>query len=255
MTATRLNNQDYENNISGSDPEKFYAAIDIYPERVEAYEKLIEYCKNRDVANDEIARVGNTIQANADELDVNDPRVAKIYYDMGKLYFSEFDGGSSFKSRAVNARDFFQVAAESSASYDKKEVASCYYSICRFMTNQSTTSENSLEDYNALFAEIENAMQIIEKASDGEANYDKMSLYYVTMLLLNDQAEYMASVGVERQTVLDMMDRLYDNTGSITSTLSYVNELQDMVDEGYEGYVTNINAKYTEVEKRQQGGR
>ncbi len=252
MSATAVNNQDYDANISSSDPTKYFAAVGIYPERVDAYNMLIEYYKNHDAENGDITKVGNTIEANADSLDLNNPEIADMYYDMGKLYFSDYDG--SFKSRAVSAKNFFKVAAEADVNFDKKAIAECYYSICKFMTNQSTTAEHSLDDYNTLFEEINRAMSTVDGATDNEANYDKISLYYVAMLLINDQAEYMAGVGFERQTALDLIADLEDKANGITSTLSYVNDLKDKIDSSYDSFVTNINAKYDEVEKRKQGG-
>lgn len=253
FTATSVNNQDYDTNIAGSDPSKYYAAVSIYPARVDAYNMLIEYYKNHEATNDQITKIGNTIEANADSLDLKNPDIADMYYDMGKLYFSDYDG--SFKNRAVSAQSFFKAAATADASYSKKEIAVCYNSICEFMTKQSTTAEHSLQEYTDLFTEIQKAMNIVDKATDSEANYDKISLYYVTMLLVNDQAEYMAGVGFERQEALDLMSQLYQKANGITSTLSYVNNLKDEIGSGYDSFVSNINAKYNEVEKRQQGGK
>lgn len=253
ISATAVNNQDYDANIGSSDPTKYFAAVDIYPERVDAYNMLIEYYKNHDAENNDITKVGNTIEANADSLNLTDPEIADMHYDMGKLYFSDYEG--SFKSRAVNAKNFFEKAASNdAASFEKKEIAECYDSICNFMTNQSTTSEHSLDDYAAIFEEIEAAMRTVDKATDNEANYDKISLYYVAMLLINDQAEYMAGVGFERQTALELMANLKDKADGITSTLSYVNDLKDKIGSSYDSFVSNINAKYDEVEKRKQGG-
>lgn len=253
LAATSVNNNDYDVNIATSDPEKYFAAVEIYPERTDAYEKLIEYYKTHDAANEDITKIGNTIEAHADVLDLTQPAVADLYYDMGKLYFSDYDG--SFKSRAVNAQNFFaQASSAESASFDKKSIASCYDSICKFMTNQSTTTEHTLEEYNQLFEEIDSSLSTVSQASDSEANYDKISLYYVTMLLINDQAEYMAGVGFERQRALDLMNTLNQNTNGITSTLEYVNDLKEEISVNYDSFIANINAKYNEVEKRQQGG-
>ena len=105
-----------------------------------------------------------------------------------------------------------------------------------------------------MFNEIETAMEIVDKATDSEANYDKISLYYVTMLLINDQAEYMAGVGFDRQHALDLMSELSQKANAITSTLTYVNDLKDEINSSYDSFIANINAKYNEVEKRQQGG-
>lgn len=252
VAATQVNNADYDVNLASSDPESYYQAVSIYPERVDAYNKLIEYCKNHDVSNEEITKVGNVIEAKAESLNINDSDIADMYYDMGKLYFSDYD--DSFKSRAVSAQGFFQVAAESDAEFDKKAIANCYYAICRFMTNQSTTSEHSLDDFTSLFNEIQDAMAVVDQATDSEANYDRISLYYVTMLLINDQAEYMAGVGVDQNSVNDLMEDLYNKSNGITSTLSYVNGLKDDINSNYDMFMTNIRSKYQEVEKRKQGG-
>lgn len=252
LSATHVNNQDYDANLEGSDPVKYFAAVDIYPSRVDAYNMLIEYYKNHDAENAEITKVGNTVEAHAKDLDSTDSAVADMYYDMGKLYFSDYDG--SFKSRAVSAQNFFKLATESNANFDKKPIAECYYSICKFMTNQSTTSEHSIDDFNALFNEIQSAMKTVDSATDNEANYDKISLYYVAMLLINDQSEYMAGVDFDRQTALDLMEELNQKANGITSTLSYVNDLKDEIKSSYSSFITNINVKYNEVEKRKQGG-
>ena len=253
MTATSLNTQDYEANIGMSDPVNYYTAISIYPERIEAYDLLIDYYKEHDATEDNVKKIGNIIETNASHLDTTKSEVAELYYDMGKLYFAQF-GDSSLKSAAVNAKPFFEVSVNAEASFDKKEIAKCYLSICNFMTKQSKTSENSLDDYNSLFSEIETAIDVIDKATDNEANYDKISLYYVTTLLINDQANLMASVGFERQTALDWIEDLHKKSNSITSTLEYVNKTKNKVTSSYDSFIANINTKYNEVEKRQQGG-
>lgn len=253
LSASNLNKQDYEVNISTSNPENYYNAIGIYPERIEAYNLLIEYYKNHDATEENVKKIGNTIETNSSVLDTAIPEFADLYYDMGKLYFSEFSD-NSLKNAAVNAKPFFETAVNAQASFDKKEIAECYLSICNFMTKQSKTSENSLDDYNNLFNEIKSAIDVIDTATDSEANYDKISLYYVTMLLINDQADLMASVGFERETALDWMQTLYNRSNSITSTLTYVNDSKEKVQSSYNSFVANINAKYNEVEKRQQGG-
>lgn len=253
LTATNMNNQDYGNKIASSNPEEYYAAIEIYPEKYEAYDKLIEYYKNSpNTTNNDITKIGNVLENNAEYLDVNNANVADLYYDLGKLYISNYD--DVFKGRAVIAEKFLVIAVNSESIYEKKDIANCYYSICQFMTKQSVTAEHSLDDYKDLFENIESTMKIVDSATDNEANYDKISLYYVTMLLINDQAEYMAGVGFERTQILELTEELYNKSNAITSTLESVNELKGKVLTSYPLFVDNINAKYNEVEKRQQGG-
>jgi len=250
--ATNVNNQDYDLKVNGSDPDAYYEAISIYPDRTDAYDRLIDYYKNHEVRNEDITKIGNSIERNADRLDISMPEVANLYYDIGKLYFSDYDG--ALKARAANARGYFETAVNDATDFDKKAIAECYYAICTFMTDQSTTSEHALDDYNQLFDEIEQAMSVVETTNDSESNYDKISLYYVTILLINDQAKYMAGVGFDQQTAMDMMKSAYDKSIAITSTLPYVTELQDKIKENYPNFVTAIDYSYNEVAKRKNGG-
>lgn len=252
LASTHVNNSDYDLKINSMNPTDYYEAISIYPQRVDAYNKLIDYYKNHEVTNDDVKKIGNSIEANANSLDITDPAIADLYYDMGKLFFSEKTG--NFKTKAVDAGKFFKIATESDAYFEKKEIAACYYSICRFMTNQSTTAEHALKDYEALFSEINSSLDIVAKADDSESNYDKISLYYVTMLLINNQAEYMAGVGFDKEIALNMLKELYDNSIGITSTLPYVNDLIERISSDYSDFVDQLNTKYNEVEKRQQSG-
>lgn len=62
LAATQVNNQDYDLKINSSDPTGYYEAIAIYPARIDAYNKLIEYYKNYGAENDSITRIGNEIE-------------------------------------------------------------------------------------------------------------------------------------------------------------------------------------------------
>ncbi len=251
LAATSIKNQDYDLQLNSSDPAGYYEAVSVYPGRTQAYEQLIEYYKNHGTGNDEIVRIGNQIEKNAEQLDISRPEVARLYYDMGKLYFAYFDG--TLKTRAANAQNFFKIAAGDNGEFDKKDIAACYYSVCRFMTGQSATAEHALSDYTELFDEITGAMSIVDSAGDSEANYDKITLYYVTLLLINDQSRYMAGVGFDRQTALDLMEGAYNRSVAVTSTLSYVIGLRERIISDYPDFIFNVNSNYDEVAKRQGG--
>lgn len=264
MTAKYMNNNDYDEHIKSTDPERYFTAVEIYPERVKAYDELITYCLNHKVSNEDITKVGNVIEANAKSHNKSDSAIAEMYYDMGKLYFAFYD--DSFKAKAISAQKFFQEAATAEADFAKKGIAASYCSICEFMTTQSIISEHSLEDYNELLKKIEDTMEVVETISDVTDNeeikneinkeniYDRIYLYYTAMLFINDQAEYMAGVEFDRQTVLELMRNMKEKTLDITANSEEVNRLQDKIRANYDAYIANINAKYNEVEKRRQGG-
>lgn len=246
--ANYINNQDYDKLVNASDPNGYYEACNIYPDRVDAYERLIDYCKNNSENNDFIVRIGNEVEKNSDRLNLSNPDVARLYYDTGKLYFSEYDG--ALKSRASNAKTFFEHAVNSTSGFDKKDIADCYFAICKFLTSQDTTTEHDLNDYNELFAEVEDSIKKVDSAGDGEANYDKISLYYSVILLINDQAKYMASLGFDEAEVTSLLDECYEKSQQITSSLTYVSEMQDNITSDFPGFKQNLESSYNEVGKR-----
>lgn len=252
LSARAINNRDYDKLISGSAVESYYEAINIYPDRVDAYDKVIDYYKNSsdDASDENIKKIGNLIEANSSELDITDPKIADMYYDMGKLYFSEFSG--DFKSRAVYAKASFQKAVENDTEYEKKAIAECYYSICSFMTNQSKTSEHQKSDYESIITEMKNAVDEVSKANDQEANFDKISLYYVAYLFINDQAKYLAGVGYDENDIKNLSESVYMKAQSLTSSLPEVQRLQTEMRNEKDAFSQNIDNEYAEAAKWQQ---
>lgn len=249
ISARVTNNNDYNHNLESADVADYYKAIEIYPNRLEAYNKVIDYYKNsNDVSEENIKKIGNKISNG--NLDKTSPDVALLYYNMGKLAFSEYPG--DFKTRAVYAKTYFTQAVENEIEYEKKTIAQCYYSICKFMTNQSKTSEHSKKDYEELIAEMQSAIDEVSKADDNDANFDKISLYYVTYLFLNDQAKYLAGVGYDQQVIMSLLKNVYNKAQGLASSLVEVQRLQTEMKNDYSRFETNITNEYTEAQKWQQ---
>ena len=247
---THIAEHTYQECISSSDPEKIFSAIKIHPDRPEAYNALIDHYRIHGASDEDIARISSAIDAGSDRLDPSGSETAEMYYKMGKLAFSEYSG--SLKQKAINAQDFFKTAAASESGFDGRSVAQCYYSICSFLTSQTTTSEHSSSDFQKIFGELENTLSAVESLSGSEANYDKISFYYTAILFINTEAPGMASAGFDRGAALDMLRRLYENSVEISSSLAYVNTLRDKIITDYAAFVSNVNMYYDEAEKRHQ---
>ena len=255
FSATQVNNSDYDSLVNQSDISSYYDAIEIYPDRIDAYSKVIDYNKNHDssLSNDDITKIGNKIEKYAGKLNAADAETANLYYEMGKLYFAYYDG--AFKTKAANAKNFFAVASGFEGSFDKKNIASCYYSICNFMTSQTRTAEHTLSDYNNLFDEIETAMNTVKNANDSEANYDKLTLYYSVLMLIQDQSQYMAGVGFDEDEALSIMEEAYNSANAVTSSNDVAISIQTKIQNSYSQFVQKVKDNYSEVAKRQNGGK
>lgn len=247
--AVRINNRDYDANINSADPSRYYDAIELYPERIEAYNRLITYCEEHEVTKEDIIRVGNVIDKNDDKLDHSDPKVADLFYDMGMLYFSSFDG--TMKDRATDSNIFFEKAVESEAVFAKKDIAECYSKLCKFIKDQghATKEPSTKEGFAALFREIRSGMRIVGNLTDEYAHYDQISFYYSAMVLIHDQAASLATAGYDRSEVLKLFEDLKVNAVNIHSTNNYVTTLQGKIKQNYDTYLNSINREYDSTEK------
>ncbi len=272
MAAERIKEKDYLTLVNQTEVKSFYEAIYIYPDRIyaisengrsfdnkqedgakqrDAYHRLIDYYRNHGGSEDELKRLSNQVLENSRVLDINRAEVADLYYDMGKLLFSQLEG--SFKKRTIEAKEFFEPAAGSNSDFARKPIAGAYAMICRFMTNQSETSEYTKDDYQKMFSQMNEIVTISDDLTDGEANYDKLSLYYALMLFVNDQASLLASTGMDQTTVETFLQDIEKKAREPQSILTYVRELQLRIEEQMPDILDHLRAQYNEAEKRRNG--
>ena len=244
----QMNEQDYDLKIKGNDPESFYEAMEIYPERAEAYTGLAGLYRDGDTDNNSLMRLRSAALENSGQ--ISSSGVGEVFYDLGKLIFSEYEG--NLKNRASVSKALFQKAAEE--DFQHKDMADCYLKICSFLTEQSTTSEHSRKDYTDILDSLRECMETMESEESKEANYDCITLYYVTSLIINDQAAYMAGLGVEKNEVTTLLEQVYDHADRITSSLTYVNRLQEKMRRDRPDFTETLNRRYSDAERKRRGG-
>ena len=248
IKGLHMNEEDYDLKIKGNDPASFYQAIEIYPERTEAYLGLADLFRDGAADNQELMRLRNAVLENSRQISASGG--GEVFYDLGKLIFSEYEG--SLKNRATVAKAVFQAASEE--DFPCKSMADCYLKICTFLTEQSTMSEHSKADYAEILEDLRGCMEIAEGENTKESNYDRITLYYVISLIINDQSAYMASLGVDKNEVMTLLDMAYDHGESITSSLSYVNRLQEKMRKDRSEFTETLNRRYGDREKKRRAG-
>lgn len=261
--SVNLDNGDYDVLIATSTAssledkvENYKKAIDIYPERTDAYMKMIEAYEDEGKfsksENDQFLAVYN---ANRDKFDLTSAEVAELNYKIGMMYFNyytENDGEYSFSTRVQKAYSFFEENSQMTevVGFEHAEMSECYYQICgfykKYILNTTNVEEASKESYDQLFEIIENTMISVENAGA----YDRLSLYNSVFMLLYDQRSSMAQVNVERERLIGLLDEIYSNASELIVQKEQSKKLQNEIIDNYEEYKQAIERTYTNVEER-----
>lgn len=260
--AVNMNNSDYDILVSTSTASSledkissYKSAVEIYPERTEAYLKMVEAYQDEGVfskpQNDEFLAVYN---ANKDKLDANSIENAELNYKIGMLYFNYYAENAekdySFSTRVQKAYPFFDENYKNATGFAEQTMSDCYYQICMFykkyILNTTTVEEASKENYDELFNVIDNAMSDVEDAGA----YDQLTLYNSVFMLMYDQRTSMAQVNVDEQKILELYDTLYSRAHELTVQKEQSKKLQDEIITKYDEYKSAIERTYTNVEER-----
>lgn len=239
--------------------ESYKKAIEIYPSDTRAYMCILEAYENEGVfgkkENDEFLALYN---ANRDLFDHTSAAFAELNYKIGRMYFNYYtneNGEYSFSNRVQKAYPFFEANFENDALEEKFEYQSlsdCYYQICafykRYILNSTNVEEASKDNYMTLFQVIDDSMKEIMSAGA----YDQLTFYNGTFMLLYDQREGMASVGIEKETVIGLMDEVYDNTKKLSVQKEQSKKLQQEIMDNYSNYKEAVERVYTNMEERKQ---
>ncbi len=260
--SVKINNSDYDSLISTSTASaledkvsSYKNAIEIYPDRTDAYLKMIEAYQDEGIfskqQNDEFLAVYN---ANKDKLDRTSTAVAELNYEIGMLYFNyytENDAGDySFSTRVQKAYPFFYENYSNATGFQEQTMSDCYYHICMFykkyILNTTTVEEASKENYEELLDSVTSAMEDVKNAGA----YDQLTLYNSVFMLLYDQRSSMAQVNIEQQKIMDIYDQLYSRTSELTVQKEQSRKLQDEILKKYAEYKQAIERTYVNMEER-----
>lgn len=260
--AERISNDNYDVLISIStassleDKTDSYArAVEIYPERTEAYLCMLQAYEDEGrfgkEENDEFLGLYN---AHKDSLDEASAKVAELKYKIGMMYFNYYtdreDGSYSFSTRVQKAYASFSENYESGIEFDGRTMSDCYYQICSFykkyILSSATVEEASKDSYEILFDTIEDTIDVVKDAGA----YDQLALYNSVFMLLYDQRSSIVQVNVEREKVLELLDKMHDSATALTVQKEQSRKLRQEILEHYGEYRLAIERAYTNAEER-----
>lgn len=264
LLAARQNNNTYDALISIMDStslsekiSSYKQAIAIYPYDVRAYSNMLEAYENEGVFSlSESEQFLALYNANKEGFDNSSVEVAQLNYKIGMMYFNYYtneDGSRSFSTQVQKAYAFFAANYDNGLSveeFPERGLSDCYYQICtfyrRYVFSSATVEEASKENYDMLFETIEAALEEVREAGA----YDQLSLYNGTFMLLYDQRTNMVSVNMEKDKVLDLLERVYGIAEALTVQKDQSRLLQNEILENYDAYREAIERSYSNAEER-----
>lgn len=252
--ATKINNNQFDKLINSNIEENILAGIDIYPDRAEGVEKLVEYygdsasfgvAENAKLSaiystktiDDMLADAGNTP---AD--------IAELNYRIGALYFSYYSPGNGeqnvFRDRVNKAYQFFRANATDerlmNVDFEHRQASDCFYQVCKFnkdfIFESASVAEASQADYEEL---IEVMNQSVDAIGNTDA-YTKLSLYNTVFSLLNDQRPTMSQLGIDKDTVLELLDKIYNEASSVQPHKEGAMAMRNEILDNYASYRESI---------------
>lgn len=262
--AQKINSSTYDAYISvmastslSEKVESYKNAIAIYPYDTRAYMKLLEaYEDEGRFSEAESEQFIALYNANKDGFDNSSVEVAQLNYKVGMMYYNYYtsaNGKIKQSDRVQKSYAFFAANYENpsiSADFAEKELSDCYYQICTFykkyILSSAAVEEASRSNYMELFNTINAALGSVRSAGA----YDQLALYNSTFMLLYDQRSSMASVNVEMNAVLSMMDKVYTSAKNLSVQKEQSRELRREILDNYEEYIEAIKRTYSNAAER-----
>ncbi|MCD8324157.1 MAG: serine/threonine protein kinase [Clostridiales bacterium] len=264
LMSSYVNNQDYDQkiSISSSTPyetkvETYLEAIDLFGTDARAYIKLLEAYRDNNLFGDEESQQF-TAKYNSykDSFDTESEDYLELAYEAGITYFYLYSGGDdTFRTRVLKAYPYFQTIVDSgNTDYEYYDISQSYYIVGEFyeeyVVSATSVREPTQEAYEELLASLQDCIDNVENYDYDDAAYIKLTMYEAIADLLNSHRKGFASVGIEEDEVLGLLDTVYEKTNALSVTQERSVEVRDSILDSYEGYVSNIERAYTNTEGR-----
>lgn len=264
VSAKSINNSNYDVLVSTAEATSledkltsYKEAINIYPEKTEAYLKMLEaYEDEGTFGKNESSQFLALYNANKEKFDTSSIETAELNYKVGMMYFNyytEEDGSYSFSTRVQKAYSFFAANYENAdipASFENKDMSDSYYQICyfykKYILNTATVEEASKNNYEELLETIENTLTNVEEAGA----YDQLSFYNAVFMLLYDQRTSMVQVNMEEETILNLLSNIYEKASALSVQKEQSIKLQSEITDNYETYKEAIERSFKNAEER-----
>lgn len=240
---THTNNNDYNQNIikaekASSSKEKadFYAkAIDIKPNEIEAYLKMIEVFKD-DVSFsiEEESELQKKLNKNLSELK-EQPEYDNLAFEIGKLYWYYYDYGQSDDSndnqitRMKSSIQWFEDSAKDKKS-DNYLMSVIYSSIGKFNRDINLNIEEASDKgkYSSYWKNIYDMVKMISNEKD-ENEIIELEVFKLAMYSMETYARKFKSDGIEQETMMELYNKVEKAVSQVSTNSDKTEALKKAV--------------------------
>ena len=235
-------------------------AIQIDGGDVRAYQKLLEVYREKGVFGEAESRIFlEAWSTNQAALKKNSKAGAyqKLSLEAGILYLYLYSGGDdSFRNRVLKAQPFSRTLRKkrrtgrfpSEPDIMHPSVPSVYV----LHLTIPVFREPSLEDYQKLLESVRMNILQLEDYQTEDADYVRMIMYEEFGNLINAYRKGMASCGIKREEVLDLLDQLMEKVRALPVTQQKSVQLQEKLLACFSEYHENLDRTWENPEQRRK---
>ena len=279
LGAKAINENNYEAYVARTgDLELYQKAVILYPDREDAYLRLVEYYEDKVSEGKGFTSVdfakfegiyhggnkdedGNIMKNHSAELQKANPAVyADINFRMAILCYFDYvsineegqlnDGVIERCNKAIVYLDRNKEIEGYTPSYYENSL----YEICEFQKHyipEDTKYDLTTDECEKLFVGINKALDSIENDTT-IGNYERVSYYYAVFCLLNSCKEKFSGVDVEKGTLIDLLDRVYEMANDVKDGGSnkYTKEMKQKIISEHQNYKVKIENEYKFKEEK-----
>lgn len=244
------------NNNSVSSVEKIdnlKKAIELKPDRPEAYEEMIkEYAKDG-FSEQEASKFSEVYSSHQNEISDSE-KYGNLNYIIGKNILLYYNGktDNSNRNKLITAAPFFDEALKNNIEGDAKTVAEAYKFLADYY-NDYVISTNSLEVKEASYKEYS---KILKKSNDvldnlvKSDNENKTHLSLVTANILqafiSEQRDLMHDKKIPKSELDDLENKIYQIANDSVSSSEKTMDLRKQILNSHKNVLNEIKSSYSE---------
>lgn len=235
--------------------ESYQEAIEIKGADTRAYLKLLDaYTEDGEFSEDDSEEFMYVYNEHKDSFSKEKEEYLDLQYAIGLQYFSLYTGDdNTFRTRALKSYPYFKSIEESqNTEYKNYKIAQSYYVIGDFYNKYVSAAgrdEPQKDSYEKLLDSINICMENLDSYKSSDEAYTRLVMYQEIIQLLSEHRKGMATTGIDKEVLYDILDRIYDKTKSLPVTQNRSIELQESIQNDMDQYKENIEAIYKSTER------